>query len=384
MDIFEKRMKMATKDNGLGDKLVDNTNLIEKKTFRNSQSIRFGTLYDWDLNPLEDLYFRFEKVKTFTGEGYEVEYYVRFEPNYNPEFIYRSNHFMNDNKERFGFYIDVLDRSKDKVEKWLIVGKDDKVAFDRYIAYKCNWCLEWINNGIYKSCICCVRTSQSKSANEPEENKLNGSTINNTLSVIIPTNENVMGINYSNRFMITDNLNYPQTYEITNMRNISPLGITTLYLKQTLFNKHTDFCGDVNNTSNVDFIFDRPILDLDEDFGTTRHMICDCIKDIHEEEQNTEEIKLKYTSTVLYVNKNTLMIESGVDQDEFASNDLCWEFVIDKDVYSVEDLENYFSISMDNDISISCINKDMVNYDLLINLKKDDDVIDCVKLEVKR
>ena len=43
---------------------VINTNIIENKTFSNDPNYRVGTLYDWEMNELEEVEFKFEKIKT--------------------------------------------------------------------------------------------------------------------------------------------------------------------------------------------------------------------------------------------------------------------------------------------------------------------------------
>ena len=166
-EIFDKRMKLLMKDGSPGMAFVNRTNLIENKTFKNDQNYRNGMLYDWEMNEIEKVDFKFEKIKTFSVSGYEVEYMIHFRPDFNIESRYKDLFFKKDGRERLGFYIDVYDYSKKKYEKWMIVGKDDRVAFDRYNALKCNWCLEWLDGTKYRRCVCVVRDAFYKTMNTP-------------------------------------------------------------------------------------------------------------------------------------------------------------------------------------------------------------------------
>ena len=201
-DLFNKRMDYLLKNGSVGSSMVDDANIIENKTFKNDINYRKGMIYDCEMNEIEEVDFKFEKAKTFSAEGYEVEYYVRFRPDFNIETQYKDRFYKNDGRDRLGFYIDVYDYSKKLNEKWLIVGKDDRVAFDRYNVMKCNWCLEWIANGIYKRCLGVNRVASDNTVDTPTSNTLGGSTINGDLAFYIPTSETTDTIELGTRFMI--------------------------------------------------------------------------------------------------------------------------------------------------------------------------------------
>ena len=60
---------------------------------------------------------------------------------------------------------------------------------------------------------------------------------------IVPTNNDTNTIDYGMRFMITDNLIYPKTYEATKLMDTFPLGTLKVTLGQSHYNEHTDLCG---------------------------------------------------------------------------------------------------------------------------------------------
>lgn len=384
-DIFSKRMQVLMQHGSVGAKLVEDSNIIENKTFGNDQNFRTGMLYDWDMNELEEVDFKFEKTKTYTAGGVEVEYMIHFRPDYNPEFKYKDLYYKNDGRQRLGFYIDVLNRSKNTIEKWLIIGKDDRVAFDRYNAYKCNWCFEWITDGEYYNCVGCLRNKSDSSATTID-NDLGGTSVDGDLSIILPSNISVGNIKYGTRFMISDNLLRPQVYEVIKVNDTSPLGVTVISLSQCLYNSHTDVCGVINEMDNYEFCFDLPIEDLPNEYGGKYHMICDCLisKGLPQDSTPTDVAwKLESEAKYIYVHGHPLSIKAIPSKE---SNVPCeWHIFIDNAEYLPEDIIDYFDISIDsNTLSIKAINKVMEGYIIKVAIYDDlKTYYDAVEMEVR-
>lgn len=386
-DIFTKRMKNIMQYDSLGAKIVEDSNVLENRFFHTDANYRKGMLYDWNMNELEEVEFKFEKPKTYSAEGLSVEYMIHFRPNYNPELKFKDRYYKNDGRERFGFYIDVLDRSKGIYEKWLIVGKDDRVAFDRYNALKCDWCFEWISDGKYYNAIGCVRSAQDGSVNNLTEDDLGGTSVNDELSIFLPSNINVSTIALGTRFIISDNINNPWAYETIRIKDTTPLGTTKVYLKQCLFNTHRDFAGIVNEHSEHDFYFDLPLDDLPQDYGGKYHMICDCIKTkgLPIETQPTEvSWKLSCASKYIYVNGQSVTVKAISSIETTAP--CAWHIFIDGEEYGVEALTDYFNISYDDTtLTIKCINNVMVSYIVKIAIyDAENNYYDSVEMEVRR
>lgn len=385
-DIFTKRMDNVMKHGSLGAKLVEDSNVLENRFFDTDANFRKGMLYDWNMNELEEVEFKFEKVKTYSAEGLSVEYMIHFRPNYNPEFKFKDRYYKNDGRERFGFYIDVLDRSKGVSEKWLIVGKDDRVAFDRYNALKCDWCFEWISDGKYYNAIGCVRSAQDGSINNLTEDDLGGTSVNDELSIFLPSNINVSTITLGTRFIISDNINNPWAYETIRIKDTTPLGTTKVYLKQCLFNTHRDFAGIINDHQEHDFYFDLPLDDLPQDYGGKYHMICDCIKSkgLPIITEQIEDYKLSCDSKYLYVNGQyaTVTVVSSSDNTSYHS----WNIFVDGEEYGASTLTDYFDIKYDEKtLSIKCINDIMVDYIVKIAISgENNNNYDFVEMEVRR
>lgn len=345
-DLFNKRMKLVMKHGSLGGKLVEDSNIIENKLFTTDRNYKQGMLYDWDMNELEIVDFKFEKVKTHTAEGVEVEYMIHFRPEYHPEYLFKDQHYKCDGKERIGFYIDVFDQSKQVTEKWLIVGKDDRVAFDRYNAFKCNWYFEWISGSDYHKCLGCLRESYDHAVKRAVVNALGGTTVDGELSFILPSNIDVSTITFGTRFMISDTDSRPQVYEVTKIKDTAPLGATKAYLKQCLYNEHTDVYGIINELTNYDFVFKLPIEDLPEEYGGMYHAICDCVKKKKLPQDKPQYVPvwtLEADFDKIVINGQPVTV-TATAPTSFGMALPEWHIFIDGEEYYPDEISDYFEI----------------------------------------
>lgn len=384
-DLFNKRMNVILNSGSLGGKLLEDSDIIDDRNFSTDPNYKKGMLYDWDMNELEEVEFKFEKTKSWSAGNTSVEYMIRFKPNYNPEHKFKDLYYKNDGRERFGFYIDIFDVPKNKYEKWLIIGKDDRVGFDRYNAFKCDWCFEWINNGKYHNCLGCIRDAKDGSMNNPTDDGLGGTLLNDEISIIVPTNKNVASIMFGTRFMIGDSIYRPQVYEAVKILDTSPIGTTEIFLKQRLYNSHTDVYGIINNMTNYDFCFDLPIDDLPSDFGGKYHMICDCVKSKDFTIESPADIswKLYCNAKYLYVNGQTVNIKAVPSSE--TTNSCAWHVFIDGQEYGVNTLTDYFDIKFDDkNLYIKAINKIMEKYVVKVAVyDKFNNYYDSVEMEVR-
>lgn len=385
-DLFSRRMSVVMKNGSLGSKLVEDSNIIENKLFGTDANFRTGKLYDWDMNELDVVDFKFEKVKTYSAEKLSVEYMVHFRPNYHPELKFKDKYYKNDGKERLGFYIDVYDSSKDIVEKWLIVGKDDRVAFDRYNALKCDWCFEWVGDGKYYNSLGCIRSAQDGSVNNLNSDDLGGTSVNDELSIFLPSNYDSTTIKLGTRFIISDNITNPWVYEVIRIKDTSPLGTTKVYLKQALFNPHTDVCGIVNDIVENEYCFELPLKDLPSEYGGEYHMICDCIKSKGLPSVSIDdeiEWKLDCKDKFIYVNGQTVVVKALCS--DYTTSTCKWHVLVDNVEYAIGDLEEYFNITIeDNVFTIKAINKNMAKYIVKIAIyDKKQTYYDSVEMEVR-
>jgi len=384
-DLFSKRMDMLLKSGSLGGKLLEDSDIIDDRNFTSDTNYKKGMLYDWDMNELEEVEFKFEKTKTWSAGNTAVEYMIRFRPNYNPEYKFKDLYYKKDGRERFGFYIDVLDVPKKQYEKWLIMGKDDRVAFDRYNAFKCDWCFEWVDGKNYHNCLGCVRDAKDGSMNNPTNDGLGGTLVNDEISIIVPTNENVAKIKLGTRFMIGDSAYRPQVYEAAKILDTAPLGTTEVFMKQRLFNEHTDVYGIINDMKNVDFCFNLPIDDLPANYGGNYHMICDCVSSKSFVEETPENIawKISCDAKYLYVNGQAVIVKAIPSKE--TTRPCAWHVFIDGKEYGIKSLTDYFDIHYDDTtLSIKAINKVMEKYIVKVAIWDEyNNYYDSVEMEVR-
>ena len=383
-ELFLKRManNKATSI-GLGGKLVDDSNIVEDKLFDTSRSYKKGMLYDWNLNEISEVDYRFEKFLITYGDSEEVEYRVQFRPNFQPEYLYKDLYHKKDGRERFGFYLDVPDYEKGTVEKWLIVGKDDRTAFDKYNAYRCNWVFEWVHEGKYMSCLGVYQDAKDASFQGSGNEKLGGTAVGGQYNIILPSNEDVETIDLGYSFIIGDSIKRPRVYFIKNINDLDSFGVTRYYAKRKLFNPHTDFYGVLNEASEYEFVFDTPIDDLPEQYGGAYHAICGCLKGKKQDviTEVVEDWELNTTYKYLYVNGNGAIIEATSPNGVTCE----WHILIDGEEYTIDELSDYFDINISNNkMTIKAINKDIAKYIVTIAIyDKYKNYYDSVDLEVK-
>ena len=370
-DSFRKRMGTRI---SVGRTLVNNSEIVENKLFDTDMQIKRGYIYDWDMNPLEEVDFKFEKVKTRKAEGYEVEYYLHFRPEYNPELKFKDCYFQHDGKERLGFYIDVPDYTKgdNYFEKWLILAKDDRVAYDRYNAFRCNWCLEWVQDGVYHNAVCIVRYANDATFKAVNTEVLGGSSLEGTMGIELPSNEAVQAMKQGTRLIVSDSHARPQVYRVVRIKDNAPVGVTKLYCDQDLFNVHTDFVGEVATSTNIKFI-PKNIIDLPYGFGSTFHMICDCIesKTLEKPDPIKDTWDLFCLNNRIYYNGDFINIEAISSSQGVPDPDYGWHIYIDDEEYGLNELrsDGYLDYKLNgNVLSLQVKSKDIIGYTITVKM----------------
>ena len=64
-DLFNKRMNVILNSGSLGGKLLEDSDIIDDRNFSTDPNYKKGMLYDWDMNELEEVEFKFEKTKSW-------------------------------------------------------------------------------------------------------------------------------------------------------------------------------------------------------------------------------------------------------------------------------------------------------------------------------
>ena len=402
MPSFEdmKKRNPSGFDGTLGQQIKKMSNMVFDETFSNNTTYRKGMIYDQNMNELEEMEFKFIKTKTFTVDKDLVEYWVQFKTGINPEIMFDKSE---DQRHRMGYYIDVWDDNSKEIKKWLIVSKDQS-EFDRYLVLECNWLFEWLDHDrVYHKCLGCLRNQNSYNSGIWASDF--STQVEDQMKFIVPANDETKTIDYNIRFMLSDNDLIPKTYEISKVLDTFPIGTIQCTLAQTLYNKHTDFCG-----KDFDYFGDNSI-----------HRVCDFYqssikpdKDISTGEvPQTTNWKLFGSNEELYVYGYPQVITAIPEKETTLK--VKWKLFIDnEDVISKLDndytddmtetfidnylkykngeaesyyLQDYFDINLDeenNTFTIAAINNDMVNYITKIAIydEKTSKLYDFVEMEV--
>lgn len=360
-DLFYKRMECI--GNTPGEAIRTRSDELMDKTFCNDPEWRNCKLYDrymqvWDDNV--DLKFQFSQKYTINKD--QVEYLVQFRPGYHPEIIYMDN----DDIERLGFYLDILDHNTGKVNKWLIVGKDDKESFTRYNVLKCNWLFKWIDKGVVYSTLGILRNRNNYNSGVWSDGFV--TSVENQAQFIVPANNKTFTIDYDMRFMLSDNHIKPEVYQVSKRENTFPPGV----LKITLVQTHFDAARD-NIEEKVCNYYNSPVLP-DEDIVKPETVIC--------------TLNCSGTGRTLYMGGSSRTITASFTGQNHSTETLAnWSFEFDGSAYTKEELAQYFNIDVNgNTVSV----KAMVNSLTLgktLRVIASDDVLkykESIGLEVKR
>lgn len=390
MPTFED-MKKRSSQKHIGAQLREMSEMVMNETFSNNTGYRKGKLYDANMNEIDELEFKFHKVKTYTISKDQVEYHVQFRPGVNPEIDYPDVDYNNylDKKYKFNYYIDIFDDDTKQYDKWLIVGKDT-AEFDRYLVLKCNWTFEWLDHdGIYHNCLGCVRDRNSYNSGVWSDGFT--TSVENQTMFIVPMNKDTMTIDYNIRFMITDNFLYPKVYEVTKVMDTLPVGCVKTILKQVHHNKHTDLCGIDKehiyfDDNKIHMVADFYKSKINPDNNSLEHELCE-----HKEKEldtfNTNETwTLSEINEFLYVNGQSQTIKAKCDLNDAICK---WYIFVDNEDYTnkKDELSGYLDINIDdknNTFTITAINKIMANYIIKIGAGSDKNIYydDFVEMEV--
>lgn len=384
-------MKKRSSSTHIGAQLREMSEMVMNETFSNDTGYRKGKLYDANMKVIDELEFKFQKVKTYTMSKDQVEYHVQFRPGVNPEIDYPSadyNSYIN-KKYRFNYYIDIYDDDTRQYDKWLIVGKDT-AEFDKYLVLKCNWTFEWIDHsGTYHSCLGCVRDRNSYNSGVWSDGFT--TSVENQSMFIVPMNESTITLDYNIRIMITDNFLYPKVYEVTKVTDTLPAGCIKTVLKQVHHNQHTDLCG----VDKEHIFFDDDKIHMVADFYKSKiepindsyeHEFCKHDEEIELDNFKVDETwKLSEVNEFLYVNGQPQTIEANCGLNDAICK---WHIFVDNEDYTNKknELSGYLDINENNNtFTITAINKVMANYIIKIGAGSEKNIYydDFVEMEVR-
>lgn len=229
-DLLKARMRWGT----VGHKVRETSDAIMNKTFTNDLGWKNGKLYDQNGDFLEEIDLKYQYSQNYTIAKDQVDYLVQFRPGYFPEKKYRCE----DGIERLGFYLELRDDNSGDMEKWLVVGRNDKNNFIRYNILKCNWVFKWVVGETVFSQPGVMRNRNNYNSGVWSDGFF--TTVENQTQFILPTNNVTRTIDYNMRFMLSDNPIHPLVYKVSKIEDLFPMGIYKVTLKQDHYDPEVD------------------------------------------------------------------------------------------------------------------------------------------------
>lgn len=326
-DLFETRMQMIP---NAGVKIKNRSDLLLNKNFVHDVAQRRAVLYDWDSNKLDEVDIRFQYSQSYTINKDQVEYLVQFRPGYHPEQIY----VRPDGVQQMGFFLDIPD-DVGNINRWIIMGRNDVTQFVRYNVLKCNWVFKYIVDGTLYEQIGVLRDRNNYNSGVWSDGFV--TSVENQAQFIVPTNAQTCLIDYDMRFMLSDNKVHPLVYQVSKRTDTFPVGIQKITLSQHHFDPHCD---------NVEL------------------GVCDYYSPITEhpdisDTPKVQEISISYTGTkpYLYIGGSSRVVTGTIyntEGQEIVLDNYEWTFKLDNVDCSQEQLEDYFSLTINkNKIEIS-------------------------------
>lgn len=170
------------------------------------------------------------------NEGDEMYYY---------ETGYRQRYSM---EFPLGMYVDIPD-DKGVYCRWLIVDYEEANQFMKYLILPCDYRFNWIqiiNGKKYKKYMWgCIRGQASYTSGEYLDRIF--TRLDNVDKFMLPLNDITETFNYSDeigyqqRLVISAKVKNPNTWEVSKLENIKPIGVLQVTVKQTPFDPVRDY-----------------------------------------------------------------------------------------------------------------------------------------------
>lgn len=205
LDSYKRRIQ--SHGGTMANALHNQSNNILNHSFKNDISYKNVVINK------ENVDARYYTNKSNSISGDAVDYLLQFRPNITYP---------------IGTYVSIANNSNVR-EDWLIVANSDDVMFPKANILKCNYNLKWISNKRiieYKSVL------RSKGSINGVSSNSFMSTIDGSLSIWLPFNNDTKLIDYKTRFLITYNDVNPQCYLVTNIEDVKDFGLTKLTVKR--------------------------------------------------------------------------------------------------------------------------------------------------------
>lgn len=322
----------------------------------------------------------------------QVEYHIQFRPFQKCPLDYYKSEYEDKYLCEYplGLYIDIPD-DEGVYRKWLIVSYDTANQFRKYSVLPCNFYFTWVMNGTIYGMCGTARLRNSYNSGLWTDYRI--TTVENQDQIWFPLNSITENIYYideesseNQRFIISPPVKHPNTWKVSKLESLHPIGIYKVTLYQSKFNPLTDM------------LIKLPVDAPEEDkipcwvADYNKSSLTPTPPPVIEKDDNSDYCKIQYSGnspqvkvnggykkiSVLFFNKNNIQI------DKYLVDETCWSFIIDN--IDVSDLIDIKLISEDsfNEIKIKFLGDETYLSKILTVGVKDttDTVKSTVQLEI--
>lgn len=222
LDAFKTRMDRLGKYQG--NAYLQNADMITNETFMRDPAYRevfvTHTPSHIELQKM-DAKLKIHTSRSISGDN--EDYYLQLRPHV---------------RIPIGSYVDIPD-DEGKLQRWLVVEKDNRPQFPMYYVLKCNWTLKWyVNEKVYK-CLGVLRTQNSYNSGLWQDYLVES--VENQNKIWLPTTPYTQTLNYGQFVLMNDDGRaIPLRWKVSKIEDLQPQGLTKVTFTQEMTSLHTD------------------------------------------------------------------------------------------------------------------------------------------------
>lgn len=222
LDAFKTRMDRLGKYQG--NAYLQNADMITNETFMRDPAYRevFVTHVPSHIELQKmDAKFKIHTSRSISGDN--EDYYLQLRPHV---------------RIPIGSYVDIPD-DEGKLQRWLVIEKDNRPQFPMYYVLKCNWALKWyVNEKVYK-CLGVLRTQNSYNSGLWQDYLVES--VENQNKIWLPTTPYTQTLNYGQFVLMNDDGRaIPLRWKVSKIEDLQPQGLTKVTFTQEMTSLHTD------------------------------------------------------------------------------------------------------------------------------------------------
>lgn len=305
------KQMLSSQGSNLGDVKRNQSNMIMNATFTRDSSYKRVYILTQNGWKFEDAKYQLHSAQSILKDA--VDYYLQFRPKVHYPIgsyvIIPDDTGPDINLTDVELQDPFLQPVKQRTQWWCIVGRTQANDFVRYCVLQCNREFKWVWDGKIQKCFGMMRDANSYTSGIWLADYT--ATLDDLTNAWMPDLYQTYGDNledlglddnrtifHGQRFILSNNIFDPRTYEVTKIKDLVPQGIIKLSLKQDEFNEKRDsveygVCDYYNNMGDIQI-----------DPKVENIVFTKLFEDIQEYILNAqEELELKPTDGSFYLNK---------------------------------------------------------------------------------